>query len=168
MGAVWLAGCAEGAAIPDFQTEQLPNSMQSPDAGSTTDPLAMPDAGGQPMQPAFTGEQCVMGDEVPCTCDDGGEGVKICMANPASPSGGELSPCGNCMPVMMDAPDAGAGTAGGGSTPPPPPGTMQPGRTCDVNACPTPASPIPLLPAPQKCCTDQGTCGEQDLFGNCI
>ncbi len=70
----------------------------------------------------FAGEACSRDQELPCVCDNGGEGVKMCMANMASPTGGVFGPCVLCSEPPMagagaDMPDGGvAGMSGRGGS----------------------------------------------------
>jgi hypothetical protein len=70
--------------------------------------------GGAAGMPMFDGDACAQGETQACPCEGSAEmGERMCIANPLSPTGGELSECRNC----PAAPDGGMmmGGAGGAS-----------------------------------------------------
>jgi hypothetical protein len=71
-----LAACAQGYATEPPQAIEVP----SLDAG----------------HPVFTGEACTIGDREACTCPEGGTGLRACVSDSASPTGGKLSECLPC------------------------------------------------------------------------
>src|SRR5262245_6617212 len=82
--AVWLFSCApEGMAAPQ------PSRLQQVHGGAG--------------RSSYSGEPCATpGTYLACTCTDGVmSGLRACLADPASPSGGTLMPsCEACRPPM--------------------------------------------------------------------
>lgn len=60
----------------------------------------------------FTGESCTIGDRQACTCPMGGSGLRACVADSTSPTGGALSSCLPC-----DTSESYAAGHGAGGTP---------------------------------------------------
>ena len=103
----WVSGlvgaCAEGVPIP----EEPPPVVVMVDAGKEPPPQV--DAGKEP--PVFMGEACDRGETAPCTCDDGGEGIKICNYDVASPTMGSFSSeCTSCVVIAAGTETMTAGT----------------------------------------------------------
>lgn len=115
---VAAAGCAVGTTAPAGAEEALePSPEPVAGAGGT----GMPDVMVDPNMPdtgmaMFMGDACAQGTMEPCACEGSIEmGQRICVANPASPTGGALSECQGCPAVMPEAGAGGEGGAGGAS-----------------------------------------------------
>jgi len=167
---VWLAAfaleaCAEGYAVPELGVSAADTTgLPAPDAGAATGEPA--DSGAQTT--AMMGTPCTMGSTQPCTCDNGGEGVNVCAADPSLPStsGYFATECTSCGPPPDTSGGAAGGTADAGT------GVAEPGggvgggdtgggRSCDPAACPAGALGEPA------CCTAQGICGIEVIIFGC-
>lgn len=186
-------GCAKGSpAIGDVALLELNDAS----ASEITDGVGMAGTAGMSggdsgvPEPRFTGEACMQGMTMPCTCADGvSAGEKRCMYSADSPTMGALGECTRCV-MPEPPPDAGtagtgdaagaAGTAGAegsagasaGMSGTGASGTGSAGMdgtagssgdTCDPDACPEPRG----LFAGAACCTRDDQCGERTLLGGC-
>jgi hypothetical protein len=89
-----VAACAQGYA------SEPPRAIEVPvvDAGHAV----------------FTGEACTIGDRQPCSCPIGGTGLRACVADSTSPTGGALTGCLPCDTAPSYA--AGRGASGTGQS----------------------------------------------------
>ena len=81
---------AGAAADPGFLPTGIPEMASS-------GPV-MPIGPGMPTGAAmpYTGESCRVGAQVPCACPSGSTGVKTCVEDQASPTGGSYAACQLC------------------------------------------------------------------------
>jgi hypothetical protein len=106
-----LAGCAQGFDQPE-PGMAAPGGDPVPGGGAAGMAGSSSMAGGGA---AFVGEACAMGARERCTCDDGGEGTRVCQFDRSSPTQGSFSACAACMtgPASGQA-GTGGSTAGSG------------------------------------------------------
>jgi hypothetical protein len=162
-----VTACAIGTphAVGESSLEPYPEQMGG--AGG----MGMPDPMLPPPQPdsgtaMFVGDACAQGTMEPCACDGStAMGQRMCLANPASPTGGALSECRNCPAAMPDAGTAGEGGAGGASGMS---GTGGTGGASGMSAGTggmtggtggTGGGPACMCMDALACCRDDGTCG---------
>jgi hypothetical protein len=173
--AAWIliAGCAKGADMAaDADAVTVPNFMQTGGTGGMGGMGGMAGMtggmGGTGGVPVFDGEACAQGTTMPCACEGASAmGERICIANAASPTGGELSECRNCPAVDPDGGAAmggasgmmsggmGGATGGAGGTGGMTGGTGgmsgMTGGTGGMTGC--------MCMDALACCRDDGTCG---------
>ena len=152
------AGCAIGTPAPVGAGESPLDPGQNPTAGAggTGMPDAMvpnmPDTG----TAMFVGDACAQGTMETCACAGSmAMGQRICVANPASPTGGALSECQNC--PMPDAGNSGEGGMGGASGMSGMGGASGMAGTGGTGG--TAGGPACMCMDALACCRDDGTCG---------
>jgi len=104
--ATMCLGCAQGKpqSVDASRTGRgiSPSLLNSNDATpGPEDLISQPLAGMEapaPMTPMvdFEGETCRVGAQFVCQCPDGASGVKSCVEDPNSPTGGAYGECQNC------------------------------------------------------------------------
>ncbi|MDD9966473.1 MAG: hypothetical protein OXR73_09630 [Myxococcales bacterium] len=99
--AACLVACAEGKPT-DLGRPRAGRARpaQLADEGGSGEPTGTLQAGAQapPQEPVgYMGESCRVGAQVPCECPDGGSsGVKTCVEDEGSPTGGSYGGCQGC------------------------------------------------------------------------